>query len=261
MTLSSSTSFERGALRGATSDDLDIEAARAYLSRRAPSLVERLPFEQVLERVGLAARTGSSFCPTVAGVLLFGHLPQLLRPEWGLAAVRIDGRVLSDPVAVREDIEGTIPTMIEAALDFVGRHTQSLPNQVEQGERAEEYPRPAVREALVNALVHRDWGLTGRTALRIFDDRLELWSPGGPLTVLPPSLEELSGEGGLSLPRNPLIASTCRALGLGEQLGRGLPTMRRAVAEVTGEALTIDASKVEVCVTLPSALHARRRIS
>ncbi len=193
--------------------------------------------------------------------IIFGFLPQLLHPEWGLSAIRIAGRVLSDPVTARADIEGTLVEMVESALSFVKDHTQAIPNQLELQETAREYAPTAVREAAVNALVHRDWGLTGRTALRIFDDRLEIWNPGGPPAAHQLTLEELSTEGGISLPRNPLIAATCRFLGMGEQIGRGLPTMRRTVSESSGHQLAITTSKTDVSVTLPSALHTRERPS
>lgn len=261
MTLSTATQFERTPVRGTTLDDLDLDALRGHLERRAPRLVERLSFEASIDRVGYSVSTGSNRVPTVAGVLLFGLQPQLLHPEWGLAAVRVQGRTLADAVVAREDIEGTIPEMINAGLDFVAGHTQELPNQLELDEVAVEYPRDAVREGLLNALIHRDWAMSGRAALRIFDDRLELWSPGGPSQALGLMLEDLSGDGGVSLPRNPIIAASCRMLRLGEQLGRGLLTMRRAVAQSTGETLTIAESKRDVCVTIPSALHVVRQAS
>lgn len=261
MTLSTATHFERTPVRGTTLDDLDLESLRAFLEGRAPRLLEQLTLAPTIDRLGLSVTTGSTQLPTVAGTLLFGLQPQLLHPEWGLAAVRVQGQTLADPIVAREDLEGTIPEMIDAGMAFVGRYTQELPNQVELEETATEYPRGAVREGLLNALIHRDWAMSGRAALRIFDDRLELWSPGGPSQAIGLFLEDLSGEGGVSLPRNPIIAATCRALRLGEQLGRGLLTMRRAVAESTGEALAIAESKRHVCVTIPSALHASRRPS
>ncbi len=257
MTLSSTAAFERGAVRGAVLEDLDLTAASEYLTRRAPKLLERQPIEQLLERIGFVARG----VPTVAGLLLFGDFPQIHRPEWGVVAVQFDGRLLTDTVTARVDLEGTLSEMAEAAEAFVVDHSQSLPDQVDPRETAEEYSRGAVREALANALIHRDWGLPGRIAVRLFTDRLEIWSPGGPPPSLAIPLDALSSDGGVSLARNPLIASTCRHQGLGEQLGRGLPTLRRQVTEAAGQPPMITSSKIEVCVVVPSALHGGVRLS
>ncbi len=262
MTLSTAAIFERTPVRGAGFDDLGLDALRVYLKRRVPGhILDRVPFEQIVERVGLASRTGAHLFPTVAGLLLFGEAPQLLHPEWGLLAVRIKGQVLSDPVIARDDVEGPLPEVLKVALNFIEENTKSIPNQLELAQRADEFSPLAVREALVNALVHRDLSSSARVAVRIFDDRLEVWSPGGLLPAHQQTLEELSNDGGISLPRNPLVAAASRVMGIGEQVGRGLPAMRRAVFEARGQPLSITSTKTEVCVVIPSALHPSRQSS
>ena len=114
----------------------------------------------------------------------------------------------------------------------------------------EEYSEVAVREAVVNALVHRDLRRAGRVAVRVFSDRIEVWSPGGLAEGLT-DIDDLLREGGVSHPRNPLLAAAARSLGLGEQLGRGLPVMGRAGSSYTGR-VEIRASPRDVLVTLPS---------
>src|SRR5262249_10244934 len=135
-----------------------------------------------------------------------------------------------------------IGVLLERALDFVERHDLN------------EYPADAVREVVLNALLHRDLRAAGRGAGRIFNDRLEGWSPGGlpaPLT----DVEELTMKGGVSSPRNLMLAATARRLGLGEQLGRGLVIARCAVARATKQPIEVVAQQAEVLVTLPSALR------
>ena len=76
-----------------------------------------------------------------------------------------------------------------------------------------------MREAVVNALVHRDLRRAGRIAIRRFHDRLEVWSPGS----LPEGLSDVSEllrEGGVPHPRNPILAAFARSLGIGEQRPR-----------------------------------------
>ena len=110
-------------------------------------------------------------------------------------------------------------------------------------------PEAAVREAVVNALIHRDLRRTGRVAVRLFSDRLEIWSPGG----LPEGLSDLGDllhEGGVSHPRNPLLAAAARSLGIGEQLGRGLPVMARTGSYT--RRVEIRTSPRDVLVVVPS---------
>jgi ATP-dependent DNA helicase RecG len=163
--------------------------------------------------------------------------------------VAIRGTTMAEPVVVRADLEGNLATLVSGALAFVrdqagGRGSIALP------EGAEEYPEAALREAVVNALVHRDLRRTGRVAVRLFSDRLEVWSPGG----LPEGLTDLEDglrDGGVSHPRNSLLAATARALGIGEQLGRGLPVLARTGGS-SSRRVEIRTSPRDVLVVLPS---------
>ncbi|MBK8266049.1 MAG: hypothetical protein IPK80_32560 [Nannocystis sp.] len=246
--------FERSAVPGATLEDLDLDALAAYLRQRAPNLAASLGAEQLATRVGLLVAVSGGPQPSIAGLMSFGTLPQLHRPEWGLSAVRIAGKSLADPITARGDLEGDLRALLGQALAFVRAHTRAVPDLLRPGELRLEYPEEAVREALTNALVHRDLRLSGRIGLRIFDDRLEISSPGGLPAPLP--LDELAQHGSLSLPRNPLLAAVARGLGLIEQIGRGLPLIRAAVAEVSAQPVSFAASGIELRVTLPSPLAA-----
>ncbi|HHH26756.1 MAG TPA: hypothetical protein ENK57_00165 [Polyangiaceae bacterium] len=126
-------------------------------------------------------------------------------------------------------------------------------DQVDPASSATEYAEIALREALVNALVHRDLRRAARVAVRIFDDRLEIWSPGG-MSDAVGELDEMVQHGGVSMPRNPLLAATARLLGLGEQLGRGLCVMRRAITELPNRRLELRATTRDFTVVLPSQL-------
>ncbi|MFT5432225.1 MAG: ATP-dependent DNA helicase RecG [Myxococcota bacterium] len=202
------------------------------------------------ERLGLLVRVGTTACPTVTGMLCFGIEPQFLYPQWSLGAVRIHGRTLADRLGTSETFEGSLPVLLKSATSFIRTHTRSLDDAVAGGV-ASEYPEEAVREALVNAFVHRDLRHPGRVAIQIFDDRLIIRSPGGVMNGVPP-LDQLSIEGGESIPRNPLLAATARHLGLCEQVGRGLTVIRRAMSAATREPTRIVATASEVRLILPS---------
>ncbi len=240
--------FERSAVPGCDLDDLDMEALTAYLQRRAPSFAQRQPVERLAQTLGLLVAVGNRVSPSAVGLLCFGYLPQLARPEWGIAAIRINGRSMADPMSTRVELEGQLRSLLDGGLAFVREQTHGI-----EGELAE-YPEAAVREALVNALVHRDYRLTARISLRVFDDRLEIWSPGGMASQL--DLEQLAHVGGVSFARNPILAATARSLGLVDQIGRGMPTIRRAVMESCGRNPLLEPSGADVLVTLPSRLSA-----
>ena len=192
-----------------------------------------------LVRAGLVAQSGSQLTPTSAGLLCFGALPQLLQPHWGVSCVQIDGMSMSDPIAQQTILEGPLPQLLEGALAFIAAAAPDA------------YPVDAVREAIINALVHRELRHTARVAVQVFNDRLVIRSPGG-LPQGVPALDQMASDGGESIPRNPLLASTARILGLGDQVGRGLPLIRAATQERGPTRIVTSLS--EVRLILPAAL-------
>lgn len=242
--------FERSVVPGCDLDDLDLEALEAFVKQRAPTFADAVPLDRLATQLGLYAQLGTKVLPTAVGLLCFGHLPQLTRPEWGIAAVRIDGRRLADPLVCREELQGPLRSLLAGALSFVEEQTRGMVGQGSEVGEVGEYPAEAVREALANALIHRDYRLTARIVLRIFDDRLEIWSPGGMVAQLDP--EQLLLVGGVSFARNPILAATARSLGLVDQIGRGLPTLRRAINESCGRLPIVRPSGADFLVQLPS---------
>jgi predicted HTH transcriptional regulator len=233
---------ERVAVSMADLDDLALDALDHWLASRAPGA----PREEAGIKLGVLTRAGPRPVPTLAGLYVFGKVPQQAFPEWGLACVALNGTSLLDEVGSREDVEGPLPALVAAGLAFVARHAPALT----AGASAER----AVREALVNALVHRELRRTSRVAVRVFTDRVEIWSPGGPPEGLG-DLEDLAREGGVSQPRNPIIASIARGLGLGEQLGRGLLVL---ASSSPGSRMEIASTPRDVLVSLPSPSQGSR---
>ena len=244
--------YERTLLRELAVSDLEGEAMLGYARERVPSLAADLEAPELARHLGLAGLAGRDIVPTVAGYYCFGKRPQLLKPEWGVAAVRVDGRVLADPLIANRSIEGAVQELLQGAMDFVERHTQVVADQVDKTP-AHEYPVAALREALTNALVHRDLRMPARVSVSVFDDRVEVWSPGKLQTKL--ELDVLAQLGGLSLPRNPLVAALARGFGMVDQLGRGLPIIRRTSQAHGGSGPTFCSDDLGVRVTIPSSLR------
>jgi ATP-dependent DNA helicase RecG len=165
--------------------------------------------------------------PTVAGILLFGRRPQRFVEQSGLVFVRFSGVDPRGPGGLpgygrREEISGPLARVIEGAWRVVWeemRHEAVIPGLTR--EERPEYPPFAVREALVNAVCHRDYSIKGlRVEMRMFDDRLEVTSPGG----LPGhiTLDNIVEE---HYSRNPRIVRGLYYWGYIEELGLGVDRM------------------------------------
>ena len=177
--------------------------------------------------------------PTLAAIMNFALFPQGYFPQLCIIATVIPGTEIgdTDEAGARfEDnrrIEGTIDVMAEDAVDFCKRNmkTKTIIDS-ETGKRKDqpEYPVTAIREAVLNALIHRDYSIhTEGTAVQInmFSDRLEIHSPGnlyGRLTV------EQLGKCKPNL-RNPVLATMTEYLTKAENRYSGIPTMRRVMSE------------------------------
>lgn len=173
--------------------------------------------------------------PTLAAVLNFGLYPQGFFPQLAITAVVVPGKEIGELSADsarfldNRRIEGTLPDMLAEALQFCRRNmkTRTLldPETAERTDRTE-YPLEAVREAVLNALIHRDYSIhTEGTPIQLnfFTDRLEIHSPGGLYGRL--TIEEL-GHGRPDL-RNPALAAMAEFLMKTENRYSGIPTIRR----------------------------------
>ncbi len=220
---------------GATPDDLDpaqIEAYRQELDRRRPgSPLVRLSPEKLLVEVG-AALDGGRLQPTLTGILFFGRRPQQFYPSFTITFLHFAGTssTQAEPGAPlyldNREFRGTLPAMIEAARATI---FEKLSKQavVEGFVRQDipEYPEFAYREALVNAVGHRDYELEGSfIQVRLFADRLEVQSPGGlggHLTVDNIAYEQYT--------RNPHIMRLLEDFGYVERRGLGVDQMIRSM--------------------------------
>lgn len=223
-------SWDAGPVPDATMDDLHTEALRQFVHQaqqeRNMALDPTIPAPQVLEKLGLLYQGHLSR----AAVLLFGTHPQRFLGQSEVRCARFKGTQALDFLDMKV-IEGTIIDQVPAALEFIQRHIRMAaaitPARIERQERWE-YPLDALREALVNAVCHRDYRDSGNVQVRIFDDRLEVWSPG----LLPEGVTtaDLSRTHN-SHPRNHRIARVFFLLRYIEQWGTGTLRMRELCQE------------------------------
>ena len=222
-------SFDQLPVLNATLDDLDLDKARDYLDRQTDParLTTNGNVLELLTHLKAIVRYEERRIPSIGGLLLFGKDPQRELMHSELRAARFQGRDVVGPITDKQDCRGTLPEIIDQATEFVRRNRRIVPHM--EGIRridVEEYPLPAVREAIANAIAHRDYALTGSSIrLFLFDDRLEIISPGR--LVFPVTLESL---GHVRETRNRLIVRVLRDLGYIEDLGTGIRRIRAAMA-------------------------------
>ncbi|MGE5140727.1 MAG: ATP-binding protein [Rudaea sp.] len=215
------SNFEATLLPGAALEDLDRDRMNAYARLFSSSETGRLKWEDVLDllyRRGCLAKEGNQFKPTAAGLLLFARDPQRLLPSAEVLLARYSGKEMSDQF-LRETARGPLPEQIRAAEAFVVANMRkgARIGDLVREERAE-YPVPAVREAIVNAVAHRDYAIRGEEIrVLMFTDRIEVYSPGrlpGHITV-----DNIVEE---RFARNEIIVQVLTDLGFVERLGYGI---------------------------------------
>jgi ATP-dependent DNA helicase RecG len=159
---------------------------------------------------------------TNGGDVLFARNPAARFPQTRVRAMRYNSDKAGDTYRDMKSFEGPLQEVFEDAYGFVIRNTPTRarfkPGQTKR-EDSPLYPEDAVREALINALVHRDYSsASGGVSIHIFPKRLEIWNSGGlPEGV---TVEKLQ-EGHISVLRNPDISHVLYLRGLMEKAGRG----------------------------------------
>lgn len=227
--------YEIRPVAGSSLDDLDLRRLRAYFEhvRQQDVPTERADWEQLLVNSDFMLEDRGHTLATVAGMLLFGQNPHRWLPQAGISAIAYDGN--ERDYATREDarLRTAITPIIDAgsaiieaglidqAIEFVSRnigHAAAL----EGGRREDrsDYPLEAVREAIVNAIAHRDYTIAvADIELALFNDRLEIISPGRlPNTV---TIEKM--KTGYRASRNELIKEVLRDYRYVDARGLGIP--------------------------------------
>lgn len=183
---------------------------------------------------------------TLGGLMFFAKNPQKNRPAFCVKAVSFYGNDISGTeYRDSEDIVGTIPEMFEKGMSFLLRnlrHTQQGQNFNSTG--ILEISQVALEELLQNALTHRDYSRNSPVLLFIFDDRVELISPGR----LPNSLTIDNIKMGNAVVRNPLIVSYSSKIMKYRGIGSGI---RRALKEQPDIVLTNDIENEQFKVVIP----------
>ena len=209
---------------GAGFDTLDRRRLRDYLNRvmegEAPEGDDLDGWERLLRNIELMTMSAGQCVATIDGMLLFGKRAGRYVPQSGIRAICYPGTDPDYATRADEDLRGPLVplgaedgSLIESGLadrawDFVRRNT--TPTAYLEGPRRIdrwEYPEDVVREAVVNALVHRDYSIAGTDVmLGIFSDRMEIVSPG----LLPNTVTVEGMKAGARYARNQTLVNIMR---------------------------------------------------
>jgi len=206
----------------ATLDDVDADALQRFIRlarSRLPNLQSENAAEQILKNLNVLRDDHL----LNAGVLLFGKAPQHVFPSAQVRAARFEGKRISND----QSFGGSLWDQLEACLNYfqqqldISYEVTPTDLSLEGIQRTEtwEHPLEALREALLNALMHRDYMSLGDIQIRLYPDRLQIWNPGS----LPEgiSLEDLKRDNHPSQLRNPLLAQAFYFAGYVERWGSG----------------------------------------
>ena len=221
--LAQNTTFDALPCLQETLDSLDWPVAHKIFQD-----VGRPLTEQRSQLLGIVCSNGGKLYPTIGGILLFGIKRELLFPDAIVRCARFAGNERINFLD-QVDIHDYLPLALDAAIDFVNKHT-SVRSVIEEVRRVDipQYPKVAIREAIANALVHSDYAMKGVTiTIAMFDDRIEINNPGSlPFGI---TLEQVLN--GSSRLRNPVIAGVFRELKLIERWGTGIRRIQDACRE------------------------------
>jgi len=212
-------------VEGTTVSDIDLRHFDDYYAKQYGKTRDEVesPPVRLLNNLGLARNEQL----VLAGLMLFGHHPQRYRPAFVVKAVAYDGKdPAGDKYRDSQDIEGCLRDMYAGTMGFLSRNLRRI--QDGKGFNTEgdlEVPPQTLEELVVNMFVHRDYFISAPWRIMLFDDRIEIISPG----ALPNNLTVENIRNGVSNFRNPLLGSFATKELPYRGIGSGI---RRAVALV-----------------------------
>lgn len=206
-------------------DEIDLTSFTRLFNEQSGKRLDKRAYE----KLGLVVTEGGKKLPTVATVLLSEsavkakdfHYAKIecARFKGTTTSETLDAQTIDEPICIQPDL----------ALNFIKRNIKKG-SEIKGTYRKErwEYPLNAIREVIINAVIHRDYSLLGRdTKIAIYDDMLEITSPG----TLPPSIDINNLSSGLSEIRNRTLAPIFKTLNLIEQWGTGFKKLNVELAD------------------------------
>lgn len=225
--IEASSGYEKKAIYAASVNDLSLDAIKFYLDRI--NLKIKVPSEELWDlfvKKGflIICKKKRISIPTVAGILLFGKNPETFLVQSKIKAECFKGTEPGDTIDFA-DIKGSLLEMVDETTKFLLRNMR-VAMRIEGFSRVEitEYPREALREAVRNAIIHRDYVVEGATVIiKMFKDRIMVESPG--LLPHPLTLEKIRSLEYKPISRNSIIARAMSDMKFIEERGKGIRLM------------------------------------
>lgn len=204
----------------ATMEDLNDQTFENFFVRRKIDF-DKSNIKILLKHYQCITEEHFRIYPTTAGILLFGKNPQQFLSEAFVICTHFNGTNGRDTLATRDCVGNLFQQLTDCMAFLNDRLYKSFTINALHRDEHLEIPANALREMVLNALVHRNYHIPGPIKIAIYDDRVEIFSPGnfpGPL-----KMDEL--EYGVTYVRNKVINKIFREMGLSEKLGSGFRTL------------------------------------
>jgi len=207
-------------VQGTTSNDIIIDFFKEFILEKTGKPFEELglSIDEILTNMGFM-KDGQL---TLAGLLLFGKNPQHFKPAYTVQCISFVGNEISTTEYrdKEEPFTGNLSKLFEQSISFITRNLKKI--QVKEGFNTIsklEIPNEPIEEFIVNALIHRDYFINSSIKIFIFDNRIEIISPG----TLPNTLTIENIKSGISIVRNPVLFSNARYIMPFVGVGTGIP--------------------------------------
>lgn len=248
---STGSSMDAVFVEGATKDDLDMEAVRRYMRKavregRRNYLDDEEPWSVLKKLEWVKSETEI----TRAAYLMFAKFPQRKFSQAVVhgGAFKADGAVIYDS----HDSMGNVQDQVEDALNFVRKSIRCaiVVSDKAEHDRYWEYPVEAIREAIANAVCHRDYSIGNDIQIKVFEDRVVITNPGQlPFDM---TLEDLDNPDHSSRPRNKLLAQAFYDMHIIEHYGSGVRRMRKECDKNGSPYPVWTSEKGEFCIRFPA---------
>jgi ATP-dependent DNA helicase RecG len=238
--------FDVTPCREATINDIDTEA---IISQYLPQAIDKESlandYRELKEQMASLRLYNMKFdCPTMAAIILFGKNPRYFFPGDYVQFVRFAGNNKAGEILNEREFKGNLITMLPRLESFVGDAVvtrRPVPVSILREKTVTNYPYLAVRELLMNAVMHRDYQSNTPIRLYQFDDRIEIMNAGG-----------LYGEArpenfpNVNAYRNPVVAEAMKVLKYVNMFNRGITRVQELLSENASEKAKFSVNKLTV---------------
>ncbi|MFQ5637162.1 MAG: ATP-binding protein [bacterium] len=232
-------------------ESLDKSKLQQYFKKYRSIDLSKLPQDErrnLLINSDILKQTEYGEVGTVGGLLLFGSEPQKHLPQSGITFAYFLGMEVTAEYFEREEIEGTITKLIDETVKLIQKNIPRISHI--QGLKRKEITIPVtvVREAVTNAVAHRDYTILGaKVRVYLFTDRIEVRSPGSLTNTV--TIEKMK-IGSISVARNPLLVNYLVEFKYIERLGRGILTIIQKMAKLKAPPPLLEEKGDEFVLTL-----------